>query len=129
MYKLHKSTDSMDYNNHMSSMSEQADMSESTVEFFDEMVQYLENNITTLFKRKKDLAVADSVLYLMKTRQMIENFNKKALYVLIREMTGSNTQHITRVINVIKKHYKILHKEYNTTGTLSYRSGSSEFKI
>ena len=102
MYKLHKSTDSMDYNNHMSSMSEQADMSESTVEFFDEMVQYLENNITTLFKRKKDLAVADSVLYLMKTRQMIENFNKKALYVLIREMTGSNTQHITRVINVIR---------------------------
>ena len=41
----------------------------------------------------------------MKTRQMIENFNKKALYVLIREMTGSNTQHITRVINVMKKHY------------------------
>ena len=129
MYKLHKSTDSMDYNNHMSSMSEQADMSESTVEFFDEMVQYLETNITTLFKRKKDLAVADSVLYLMKTRQMIENFNKKALYVLIREMTGSNTQHITRVINVIKKHYKILHKEYNTTGTLSYRSGSNGFQI
>ena len=129
MYKLHKSTDSTDYNNHMSSMSEQADMSENTVEFFDELVEYLELNITTIFKRRKDIAVADSVLYLMKTRQMIENFNKKALYVLIREMTGSNTQHITRVINVIKKHYANLHKEYNTTGTLSYKNSSGSFQL
>ena len=82
-------------------------------------------NLEILFRRKKDIAVADSVLYLMKTRQMIENFNKKALYVLIREMTGSNTQHITRVINVIKKHYATLHKEYNTTGTLSYKNSGS----
>ena len=129
MYKLHKSTDSNDYNNHMSSMSEQEGMSEDTVEFFDELIGYLEANLTTIFKRKKDIAVADSVLYLMKTRQMIENFNKKALYVLIREMTGSNTQHITRVINVIKKHYVILHKEYNSTGTLAYKDHSGSFQI
>ncbi len=129
MYKLHKSTDSNDYNNHMSSMSEQEGMSENTVEFFDELIDYLEANLTTIFKRKKDIAVADSVLYLMKTRQMIENFNKKALYVLIREMTGSNTQHITRVINVIKKHYVVLHREYNTTGTLMNKYNSGSFQI
>mgnify|MGYP001592104825 FL=1 len=129
MYKLHKSTDSTDYNNHMSSMSEQEGMSENTVEFFDELIDYLEANLTTIFKRKKDIAVADSVLYLMKTRQMIENFNKKALYVLIREMTGSNTQHITRVINVIKKHYVTLHQEYNTTGTLMNKYNSGSFEI
>ena len=129
MYKMHKSTDSIEYNNHMSTMSEQEGMSENTVEFFDELIEYLEANLTTIFKRKKDIAVADSVLYLMKTRQMIENFNKKALYVLIREMTGSNTQHITRVINVIKKHYSTLYKEYNTTGTLAYKDSSGSFQI
>ena len=36
----------------------------------------------------------------------IINFNKKALYILIREMTGSNTQHITRVVNTLKKYHK-----------------------
>ena len=125
MYKLHKSTDSTAYQSHMSQESEYADMSENTSEFFTELVDYLEANLTTIFKRKKDIAVADAVLYLMKTRQMIENFNKKALYVLIREMTGSNTQHITRVINVIKKHYISLNKEYARTGTLAYKDTGS----
>jgi len=125
MYKLHKSTDSTQYNNHMQVMAEQQDMSDETTEFFQQMVDYLEENLTTIFKRQKDIAVADAVLYLMKTRQMIENFNKKALYVLIREMTGSNTQHITRVINVIKKHYVQLNKEYAKTGYLNIgQSGS-----
>ncbi len=129
MYKLHKSTDSTDYQNHMSQESEYENMSENTSEFFDELVQYLDTNLTTMFKRKKDIAVADAVLYLMKTRQMIENFNKKALYVLIREMTGSNTQHITRVINVIKKQYITLNKEYAKNGTLAYKDNSGSFQI
>tara|TARA_Y100000356_G_C11042396_1_gene174288 strand:- start:145 stop:486 length:342 start_codon:yes stop_codon:yes gene_type:complete len=113
----------------MSQESEYESMSENTSEFFEEMVQYLDTNLTTMFKRKKDIAVADAVLYLMKTRQMIENFNKKALYVLIREMTGSNTQHITRVINVIKKHYVTLNKEYAKNGTLAYKDNSGSFQI
>ena len=46
----------------------------------------------------------------------IENFNKKALYILIREMTGSNTQHITRIINVMKKYNKRLQHEFDKYG-------------
>ena len=36
-------------------------------------------------------------------RDNIENFNKKALYILIRERTGLKTQNITKVINVMKR--------------------------
>ena len=36
------------------------------------------------------------------------NFNKKSLYILIREMTDVETAHITSVVNVLKKHYKKL---------------------
>ena len=124
MYKLHSGVDSPKYINKMIHTEESRILSEETSEFFEELVLYLEDNLTTIFKRKKDIAVADSVLYLMKTRQMIENFNKKALYVLIREMTGSDTQHITRVINVIKKHYKTLHNEYSKNGYIETKSGS-----
>ena len=54
----------------------------------------------------------------MEQRQNIENFNKKALYIMIREMTNSNTQHITRVINVLKKHHTNLQKNYLATGSI-----------
>ena len=51
-------------------------------------------------------------------RANIENFNKKALYIMIREMTNSNTQHITRVVNVMKKHHFNLQRNYLTTGSI-----------
>ena len=86
--------------------------------FFEEMLDYWDSHLMELFKRKKDLNVADSVIYLFKNRHNIENFNKKALYILIREMTGSNTQHITRVVNVMKKHHYNLQKNYLTTGSI-----------
>ena len=86
--------------------------------FFEEMLTYWDDNLMELFKRKKDLNVADSVIYLFKHRQDIENFNKKALYILIRERTGSNTQHITRVINQMKKQYIKMQKMFQTSGSV-----------
>jgi len=86
--------------------------------FFEEMLTYWDNNLMELFKRKKDLNVADSVIYLFKHRQNIENFNKKALYILIRERTGSNTQHITRVINQMKKQYIKMQKMFQSSGSV-----------
>ena len=87
-------------------------------EYMDLFVEYWTNNLTTVFKRKQDIDVANSVLYLIEQRQNIENFNKKSLYIMIREMTNSNTQHITRVINVLKKHHMNLYKNYLTTGSI-----------
>ena len=52
----------------------------------------------------------------MKRREDIENFNKKALYVLIREMTNIETSYITKVVNVFKKEYKYLINEFETKG-------------
>tara|TARA_A100001011_G_scaffold388516_1_gene468310 strand:+ start:754 stop:1488 length:735 start_codon:yes stop_codon:yes gene_type:complete len=88
------------------------------VEYVSILAEYWRNNLTAVFKRKKDLDVANSVVELMDMRQHIDNFNKKALYILIREMTGSNTQHITRVINVMKKHHFKLQENYLSTGSV-----------
>ena len=57
----------------------------------DLFVDYWTNNLTTVFKRKQDIDVANAVIYLIEKRANIENFNKKALYIMIREMTNSNT--------------------------------------
>ena len=87
--------------------------------FFEEMLDYWDSHLMELFKRKKDLNVADSVIYLFKNRHNIENFNKKALYILIRERTGSNTQHITRVINQMKKQYLKMQKMFQSSGSVA----------
>ena len=90
-----------------------------------EIVDYFELNLPIIFKKQRDLNVAYSILDLMKQIDEIENFNKKSLYILIREMTDVNTSHITSVVNVLKKHYKKLVNEYHKNGTIiPYKSGS-----
>jgi hypothetical protein len=86
-------------------------------EFFSDLskqlIRYFEKKIPTMFKKKRDIDVAYAILELLKRQEEIENFNKKALYILIREMTNVKTNEITKVVNVLKKHYKIVLYEYN----------------
>ena len=46
---------------------------------------------------------------------------------MIREMTGSNTQHITRVINQMKKYYFNMIQEFSTTGDIDTSNTGSIF--
>ena len=95
------------------------DRKEMNVEYITILAEYWKNNLTTVFKRKKDLDVANAVIELIDMKDRIDNFNKKALYILIREMTDSNTQHITRVINVMKKHHKTLKRNFELSGSIN----------
>ena len=88
------------------------------MEYITILADYWKHNLTTVFKRKKDLDVANAVIELIDMKDRIDNFNKKALYILIREMTGSNTQHITRVINVMKKHHTQLKRNFEYSGSV-----------
>lgn len=120
-YKKMKQTDSeevTDYKRDPITEASRADLLTAKKEYLDLFIEYWENNLTTVFKRKQDMDVANSVLYLMEHRDNIDNFNKKALYIMIREMTNSNTQHITRVVNVMKKHHVNLQHNYLTTGSI-----------
>ena len=87
-------------------------------DFIDDLVKYFEQNISTIFRNKTDIDVAYAIIELFKKRDDIENFNKKSLYILIREMTNVNTSQITRVTNVFKKYYIKLLSEYDRYGTL-----------
>ena len=95
--------------------------------FTDEIIDYFENNINRLFKNKRDIDVAYAIVELMKRRDDIENFNKKALYILIREMSNVNTSHITAVVNVFKKHYKTILNDFYKCGDVSNKKNNSFF--
>ena len=85
-------------------------------EFMDLFIKYMDDNLSSMFKKQADMSVADSVLELFRNRENIENFNKKALYILIRDRTGVKTQYITRVVNTMKNAYMEMYGNYKKTG-------------
>jgi len=118
MGKIHDGIDVLDYKRNVIGEVSDTERSEVNSLFTDELVRFWESNLTNIFRRDKDIRVADSVLHLFRIKQNLENFNKKALYILIREMTGSNTQHITRIINVMKKYNDRLYTEFEKEGVV-----------
>ena len=87
-------------------------------EFKQIMLKYWDENLNFVFSKKRDLQIADAILELFRRSEHIENFNKKHLYLLIREMTDYKTHYITKVVNVMKKHQKKLLNDYLEHGEL-----------
>jgi hypothetical protein len=88
-------------------------------EFNDIMLEYWDRHLATVFNKKRDIQIADAVLELFRRSQYIENFNKKHLYLLIREMTDCKTHYITKVVNIMKQHQKKMLNEYLENGDFS----------
>jgi len=85
-------------------------------DFIDYFTEYTDKHMFTMFKKENDRKVCDAINVLFKRRENLDIFNKKALYIYIREMTGADTPVITKVTKLLKKHYKTLYNEYAETG-------------
>jgi hypothetical protein len=90
-------------------------------EFNEIMLEYWDKHLATVFNKKRDIQIADAVLELFRRSQYIENFNKKHLYLLIREMTDCKTHYITKVVNIMKQHQKKMLNEYLENGDFSVK--------
>ena len=91
------------------------EMHETIKYFMDEFVEYCYDNLNYIFTTPTDIHVADSVLHLFEERINIEDFNKKALYIFIRERTGLPTTNVTRVVKTLKHLYETKFREYADT--------------
>lgn len=79
--------------------------------FVDQYIVYCSKNLTTLFPKPYDAQIADAVLELFRKRENIEIFNKKALYIYLREMVpGVKTPKLTKIS---KKMYVIFKEKYH----------------
>ena len=85
-------------------------------DFIDYFTEYTDKHMFTMFKKEKDRKVCDAINILFKRRENLEIFNKKSLYIYIREMTEVDTPVITKVTKHLKKLYKKLYTEYAKTG-------------
>jgi hypothetical protein len=78
--------------------------------FMDEYIEYCTDNIFEIFPKESEAQVADAVLELFRKRDSLDVFNKKALYIYIREMIDVKTSKITKVADVL---YSIFRKKYS----------------
>ena len=92
---------------------------EDVKEFFSLALEYWDRNMLRIFKKKRDIDIANAVLELMRRAQYIENFNKKALYLMIREMTNCKTSYITKVVNKMRHIVMRQWVEYNEHGIIN----------
>ena len=83
--------------------------SDKLINFIDQYVEYCTENINELFPKKTDAQIADAILELFRKRESIDVFNKKALYIYIREIIDAKTPKITkiadRLYDIFKQHY------------------------
>jgi hypothetical protein len=88
-------------------------------EFIRYLLQYFDLHLFQHFPKEEDAKTADAILELFRRRENIELFNKKAIYIYIREMTDQPTSQITKVIKKMKKIYKTLIIQYTEHGIVS----------
>jgi hypothetical protein len=116
--KSHNTLNVLEYTKSHSTYEEKL-RNEDLALFFTEMIKFFDKKIPYIFKKKKDIDIAYSLLHILKERENIEEFNKKALYILIREMTNVETSEITKVVNVFKSYYSKLSQKYFSDGAIS----------
>ena len=90
-----------------------------TNEFLKLMVDYWERNVGRIFTKQRDLNIANAVIELFRNCNRIDAFNKKALYLYIREISSCKTQQITKVINKMKSYQRVIAQSYLDRGKLN----------
>jgi len=122
-YKKYKSHDSIDAARALASHP----VNEDPIIILEESIKYFEDKTPEIFSKHRDRMIAYAIIDLMKARNTIEDFNKKAIYILLREMTNVETSQITKVLNVLRKHMKTLRNNFHTRGSVFPKSNIDKF--
>lgn len=84
--------------------------------FIDQYVKYVDTHLYQLFPKINDAKTADAIIELFRKRESLEIFNKKALYIYIREITDTTTPQVTKITKKLKTLYVRLYNEYYEHG-------------
>lgn len=88
--------------------------------FMDLYVDYCTSNIYKLFPKDEDAKIADAVLELFRKRENLDVFNKKALYIYIREIIDVKTPKITKITEKLFDIYKRNYSFYLENGYIKF---------
>lgn len=91
-------------------------------QIFDIYIEKTYDKLDDLFPKEADRKVADAILTLFKKRYDLDIFKKKALYIYIREMTGTETPYLTKVINILKTEFYQLYNGLQEQGLIDLKN-------
>lgn len=74
--------------------------------YIDKFTEHCTENIFELFPKEYDAQIADAILELFRKREHLDVFNKKALYIYIREQVDVKTPKITKIANQLYDIFK-----------------------
>lgn len=77
-----------------------------TSDVFNRFVKEIDDNLLDMFPKKEEAQVADAIVEIFKKKDKIDIFNKKALFIYIKEITDVQSNTITKVIKKLKTTYK-----------------------
>ena len=89
--------------------------------YIDEFTNYCTENIFELFPKDEDAQIADAVLELFRKRDSIDVFNKKALYIYIREQVDAKTPKITKIASQLYDIFKSNYIHYLENGYVEFK--------
>lgn len=87
------------------------------VNFIDLYIKKIDDELLEIFPKAQEARVGDAILELFKRRENIDIFNKKALFIYIKEITDAPTPTITKVIKTLKEIYRVMLNKYLERGT------------
>ena len=90
--------------------------------FIDEWVETMYDQLDLMFTKESEIQIADAVLTVFRTRNDLEIFRKKALYIYIREMTDCDTPQLTKVVSKLKDEFKDRYQTLYDQGLLTNKS-------
>lgn len=82
--------------------------------FIDEYIDYVENRFDVFFPKGNDDKIADAILELFRKRENLEIFNKKALYIYIREIMATHglEPKTPKITKIAKRLYDLFKENY-----------------
>jgi len=94
------------------SVSHQYEQERESQEFWASFYQHLDKWEEMKLK-EGERKVLDAIRVLFENSQEIEIFNKKAIYLYMREITGLNTKQIVNYLNKLRAKYRVFKKEWD----------------
>jgi hypothetical protein len=76
------------------------------LDIIDVFTKYIDDNLFDLFEKTDEIKTADALLEIFKKRDNLDIFNKKAIFIYVKEIADVPSITITKVIKKLKDIYK-----------------------
>ena len=88
--------------------------------YIDKFTEYCTEHIYELFPKEQEAKIADAILELFRKRENLDVFNKKALYIFIREQVDVKTPQITKIVDKLYDIFKSNYSFYIENGYIKF---------